>query len=155
MALFRDLASNAIFTVLSFLTVTTTGWMKTSSLIFSTLPMWASCSNLSIYASTASWSCSGIHLPFCWVIFAPFLNSHLILYPFIFPCLLKSLGTFSFNFLMSCSSEMFCIMLEYSLLPFASPTPKFDWLSQSRPMRDRFPSFVITILAFSMFFFPP
>ena len=126
MASVRELASNAILKVLSFLTVTNTDWMNTSSLIFSTLRMWPSFSNLSISAWTASWSCSAIRLPFCWVIIASFLNSHLILNPFIFPCLLKSLGNFSFNFSMSCRSEMFCIMLEYSLFPFASPTRKIN-----------------------------
>ena len=92
-----DLASNAILTVLSFFTVTTACWIKTSSLTVSTLRMWPCFKSLSNSASTASCNCSGIRLPFCWVIVASFLNQHFMISSFICPCRLNKIGNFVFN----------------------------------------------------------
>ena len=154
MALFRDLASRAILTALSFLTVTTTGFMNSSSPIFSTLLMCPSFSSFSISSYTASCNWREIRLPFYWVITASFRNSELSLYPLIFPCLLNNSGNFRFYCSRFCPSEMWLIVSEYPPFPFASPTLKFSWFSQSRPMRDRLPSHEITILAFLIVLFP-
>ena len=131
----------------------TTGCMKTSSLIFSTFLMWPSSINSLISVSTAC-SCTGILRPFCWIILASFLNTNLTLTAFIFSCLENIFGTFFLIVSFSLLSEMLLNMFVYSLFPLASPTLKLSCVRQSRPINDRLPSLLMTILAFFSFRFP-
>ena len=116
MALLSDLASNAILTDLSRLTVITTGCMKTSSLFLSTCWMCPSANNLSISCSTASWSCSDTHLPFCWVIFAFSLKAIFLVCPFLFLFLVNNYLTIIFNVSLSDTFSRLYSTHYYSLL---------------------------------------
>ena len=129
-SLFSDLASSAILTLLSFLTVKTTGWMNISSVILSTRLMWPAASRLFISASTAVCSCNGTLLPFCWVTLAPSLNSVFIVCPVILPCLLKIFSVlvliphcFQF-YLQNLYTHLLCLLpLLYSLVVSTNLVP--------------------------------
>ena len=111
MASLSDLASNAILTLRSFLTVITTGCINISSDILSTRSMCLAFIRFFISASTAFWSCNGTLLPFRCAALEPSLNSIRIVCPTIFPCLLKIFGNFCFIFFSSGDISIFSILL--------------------------------------------
>ena len=105
-----------------------------------------------ISTSTAFCNCCGTLLLFCWVSFAPSLMwlKH-------FPCLLKVLETFVLFFLVpeTILPYIQCYLHYVHTLPnFASATLKFNYVNQSQPTSDFFPSRAMMIRAFLSVFVP-
>ena len=101
----NERASEAIFTLLSFFTVMTTGWINCLSVTSFTFSMWPSSSNISISACTASCNCMGTLLPFCCVILFKF-DSY-----FVSCFLCRSNNSLNYCFIFKCS---FCWSLHFS-----------------------------------------